>query len=307
MQDTAEPTPQSQELVARAKEDFSARTDVGIKRKLNEDSYFAGVADMNSQIFLAKEQKTKGWRVSSSLIKMAENIFKSGVRGLFIVADGAGGHAAGEVASQEAIRFAVSELAQTQGWDKLNPDQILAAISKAVDKTNNWVYKIGTKLKTELVTTFTMALVVRDELYLAHLGDSRCYRYQSETDRLEQLTKDHSLVQGLIDYGNIRAEERYDHTHRNVLTQSLGNSLNIKPDLRGPIPFKGKIRLLLCSDGLWEMLRGDIRIKKILAKNKASHELTEELIEAANLAGGSDNITAIVADLEPIKSSNLGS
>ena len=108
-------------------------------------------------------------------------------------------------------------------------------------------------------------------------------------------------MQRLIDYGNIKDEERYGHPRRNVLTQSLGSSSKINADVNGPIPINKNIRLLLCSDGLWEMVRGDIRIKEILAKNKAPSELTEEFIEAANSAGGSDNITAIVAELEPTK------
>ena len=141
-------------------------------------------------------------------------------------------------------------------------------------------------------TTLTCALVINTRAYLAHVGDSRAYLYYNQ--QLKQITRDHSYVDKLVELGQISAEAAAVHPQRNVLYRAVGQGDHLEIDLHLlDLPSGG--RLLLCSDGLWGMLSDSI-IQAILASAHSPQDACQDLIAAANEAGGRDNITAIVIE-----------
>lgn len=212
---------------------------------------------------------------------------------LVAVADGMGGHAAGEVASKIAIRSiaAIAKGLQTKNIDTVESNDVLAnsivqidqALAESVDE-NPSLAGMGTTLS---------ALFLRDgEIALLHIGDSRIYRLRGNA--FEQLTTDHTVIQELLDQGAITPEEIATHPQRSVLTQVLmGEGRNL-PALT-ILDLKSEDRFLLCSDGLTGVL-SDKEIKTIV-KGKARGSAVDALIEAAHVNGAPDNVTVIVADL----------
>jgi serine/threonine protein phosphatase PrpC len=212
---------------------------------------------------------------------------------LVAVADGMGGHAAGEVASKIAIRAiaAISKSLQGKNLDGEESNNLLAnsiaqideALAQSVDD-NPMLAGMGTTLS---------ALFLRDgSITLLHIGDSRIYRLRGNT--FEQLTTDHTVIQELLDQGAITHSEIATHPQRSVLTQVLMGEGRHLPGLT-TLDIKGDDRFLLCSDGLTGVL-SDKEIKAIL-KDKGRGTAVDALIEAAHLNGAPDNVTVIVADL----------
>jgi protein phosphatase len=232
--------------------------------------------------------------------------------GLFVVADGMGGHLAGEVASQLTVETLESEFSRSpratrkldararQAWEQggdmtrlLADAPVYTAIREAVQRANQVVYDYAQHYPERAYdagSTVTMAVVKGWTAYIANVGDSRTYLLRE--GRLEQLTTDHSLVAGLVAAGKIRPEEIYTHPHRNVVSRSLGNDPQVEVDITRQ-PLQPGDRLLLCSDGLWEMVR-DPQISEILEGTPDVWEACDRLVEMANEHGGHDNITAIV-------------
>lgn len=255
------------------------KSDVGLERKHNEDAFLIG------SIIENKEDVYTEVYLESSFIK------KYGF--LIAVADGIGGHAAGDVASELALnhlsRFFLSSqnaLLQNEEVIKTLKDSIIAAHNVILDmgKTNIDYSGMGTTL---VGTYFTS-----NKLYVYNVGDSRLYRFRNGA--LRQLTKDHSLVQILIDTRQIIHEESYTHPQKNVITNSLGGGDNkCKPDIVDNLTyFTGDI-FLLCSDGLSDMVAEDI-IEGILNSEKSIQEKVICLINTANDNGGKDNITVVL-------------
>ncbi|MBS1252382.1 MAG: Serine/threonine phosphatase stp [Anaerolineales bacterium] len=249
---------------------WAAQTDVGQVRELNEDY-------VDAHVYASHAGPTMG---------------------LFVVADGVGGQAAGEVASQlathiiwEAIRETVWRPAM-QG-ERVLPETIEARLGEAVQAANQAVYQQRTEQHNDMSTTVTLALVCDTIAVIANVGDSRTYRWNA--DGLRQLTVDHSLVQSLIDAGEIEPDGVYTHPQRNIIYRSVGDRPRIEVDTFVEELAPGD-RLLLCSDGLWEMARGD-GIEEILLREPDPQRACEALVERANLAGGSDNISAIVVNV----------
>lgn len=249
---------------------WAARTDSGQVRQLNEDCVDVHIYDTQGGPAL----------------------------GLFVVADGVGGQAAGEVASQlvthviwETIRETIW-LPELQGEPVL-PETIETRIEEAVQAANQAVYRQRTEQGTDMGTTVTLALVRDTVAIIANVGDSRTYRWNA--DGLRQLTIDHSLVQSLIDAGEVDTEALYTHPQRNVIYRSVGDRPKIEVDTFAEELTLGD-RLVLCSDGLWEMVR-DEGIEEILLREPDPQMACEALVERANLAGGSDNISIIVVNL----------
>ncbi|MGD2176799.1 MAG: protein phosphatase 2C domain-containing protein [Anaerolineae bacterium] len=213
--------------------------------------------------------------------------------GLFVLADGMGGHRAGELASSLAARVAAYHIARhvylpsliDREHDLSQPaltEILVDAIQAANDAVSKQVPGGG--------TTLTCALVLGTQAYIGHVGDSRAYVLTEE--RLEQITHDHSLVGRLIESGQLTRDEAAVHPQKHVLYRAVGQS--------GPLEVDAHVRkiplgdhLLLCSDGLWEMV-DDAVIIDLITGASSRQEACEGLIAAANEAGGRDNTTAIL-------------
>lgn len=215
--------------------------------------------------------------------------------GLFVVADGMGGHQAGEVASALAARVVASYLMQEvyipylrQAAHQSDQLSLTEALQQAVEAANQAVHA----QVPGSGTTLTCALVINSRAYLAHVGDSRAYLYYNQ--ELRQITRDHSYVDKLVELGQISAEAAAVHPQRNVLYRAVGQGEQLEIDIH-LLDLPGGSRLLLCSDGLWGMLSDNI-IQAVLASAHTPQEACQELIAAANEAGGRDNITAVVIE-----------
>ena len=216
--------------------------------------------------------------------------------GLYLVADGMGGHESGHLASKIASRTATSHILKEIYIPLLtndappDDDLIEKTMRDAVQIAHKAIYNPDpTK---DGGTTLTVALLLDQELYLAHVGDSRAYWLVDGT--LEAITNDHSLVQRLQDEGQLTAAEAEHYQYRNVLLRALGQEDDLDVDTyKRSLPREGK--LLLCSDGLCGLVPGS-KLQQIMNRPTSPHEITEQLIAAAIEAGGYDNITAIVVD-----------
>ncbi len=218
--------------------------------------------------------------------------------GVFIVADGLGGQDSGEVASRLAAA-AVWEGLRERVWlpilrgDEMPSAGVEEALCEVVRAANERVYAARTLQASQMSTTLTVALVVDAEVYIAHVGDSRAYRWGARG--LERITKDHSLVQRLLDAGQISPGEVYTHPQRNLIYHSIGDQPHLEVDILTLTLEEGD-GLILCSDGLWESVRDEGLEEVLLAEPEPEHAC-RRLIEYANLAGGEDNVSVIVAQL----------
>jgi len=216
--------------------------------------------------------------------------------GIFMVADGMGGHMYGDVASSVAIQSTAASLHKTlvgplhDGQTELSDEAIATILEGALQTAHNTVLE---KVKGG-GTTLTVALVLNKKLYFAHVGDSRLY-ITSPTKPLKALTLDHSLVQRLVELGQISQDDANDHPQRNVLFRALGQNEGFKADI-GNIEITEPCTLLLCSDGLWGLVNQESLSKRI--NDGGSYEkMVNSLIEMANDAGGTDNISAILVKI----------
>ncbi len=211
---------------------------------------------------------------------------------LFAVADGMGGHAHG----QEASCLAVDTLARSVGGflsgQQRRPDAFLPGLIEGVRAANQAVYQRNQGQGDTMGTTMTAALVIDTTAYVAHVGDSRCYLYRPSAG-LSQITHDHSIVAALVDVNVIQPDDIYTHPMRNLIYRSLGEKATVEVD-GSTVPLAAGDILLLCSDGLWEMVR-DPQIAAILSEPASDPSRTAHaLIEAALARGGEDNVSAIV-------------
>jgi protein phosphatase len=216
--------------------------------------------------------------------------------GLFIVADGMGGHSLGERASGVAART-IARAALEQILPSLLADPsadvdrpLLTEVMENAMITANRAVVNGVP---EGGTTLTGALILGDQLVLSHVGDSRAYLVSD--GQFEQLTRDHSLVQRLKELGQITDDEALVHPQRSVLYRAVGQGEGLEVDLISRRLSPGSI-LLLCSDGLWSLVP-DTVILEIIRQATNLQSATEALVKAANDAGGPDNITAIMVQL----------
>ncbi len=207
---------------------------------------------------------------------------------LYVVADGMGGHVAGEIASKHAVNE-VKEYINNH-IDQASPDILL---EQAINQANQVVYQLA-QSKNEyqgMGTTVTAVYIDEEVIYWAHVGDSRIYLLHDET--IEQLTNDHSLVSELVQSGSITMEEAHTHPQRNILTRAVGIYPQIKID-RGKFNWKPNDSILLCTDGLTNMINEQAIYLTIKNGENDGSEIVEKLIEQAKNAGGFDNITAIL-------------
>ena len=217
--------------------------------------------------------------------------------GLFVVADGMGGHALGERASGIAARTVAREaMSQIVPFLLAMPDSdpdrpsLLEIMEKAMNAANQEVFA---GVPEGGGTTLTCALLIGEQLVLSHVGDSRAYLIMP--DSFEQLTRDHSLVQRLQELGQLSAAEAAVHPQRNVLYRAVGQGDGLEVDVESHrLPPGGS--LLLCSDGLWGLVPND-RIQALIRQAPSLQAACEALVAAANAAGGPDNITAVMVQL----------
>jgi len=239
----------------------AGRTDIGIIRSGNEDNYIV-VPD----------------------------------RGIFVVADGMGGHAAGEVASEMAVRYVARELGSVRD---LVDEQVADRMRLAIRAANGAIFQrtLTEQDKRGMGTTVT-ALVLYDARFLVgQVGDSRAYLLRD--GKLMQLTKDHSYVQEQVDAGYLTPEQARTHPYSNVITRCVGANSDVSPDV-----YVGAIKpgdlFLLASDGLTGMLE-ETELAELLASSRTPQEKVDSLISEANRHGGLDNITAIIVRVDAVE------
>jgi serine/threonine protein phosphatase PrpC len=215
--------------------------------------------------------------------------------GLYVVADGMGGHKNGEIASELAIRTIVGTIL-TEIYTPLmglNPEPSELSFREVF---YNGIEKANTEIITNSYgggTTLTAILIIGDQMTIAHVGDSRVYSID-RTGNMEALTRDHSLVKRLQELGQITPEEAAIHPQRNVLYRALGQGEPFEPEIISTArPETGS--LLVCSDGLWSIV-GQEGMRAIFKSGISPQDRCDRLIDAANDAGGPDNISAIMVE-----------
>lgn len=244
-----------------------ALTDLGRKRTSNEDAFF-----IDDQL------------------------------GLYVVADGMGGHAAGEVASREAVDTMYGMIKRSVGKlrelvDPLSDEDSRAAcrlLESAVQAATYFVYSIAEidRDKSGMGTTISALLILGDYAVTAQVGDSRIYRIFDAG--VEQLTEDHTLIAWQLKQGLITPQEAARSPHRNVITRAVGNREYVQVDTRC-VPLAAGMRFLLCSDGLHGYLREE-DIPAIVAFG--GQECVRRFVDLANQRGGKDNITAVLVEID---------
>ena len=210
-------------------------------------------------------------------------------RGVFVVADGMGGHAAGEVASEMAVDIVARELT---GLNDLQVDRVAQTVARALKHANVAIYErtMAEADKQGMGTTASVLILAAARYLIGQVGDSRVYLLRDGV--LRQLTKDHSYVQEQVDAGYLTPEQARYHPYSNVITRCVGASGDVEPDT-----YEGEVRrgdvFLVASDGLTGMV-DDRRLQQLLGSRATPQRMVEALIAEANGRGGLDNITAIV-------------
>jgi len=268
-------------------------TDRGLQRDLNEDRFYFKAVQSSDEAPLA----------------------------LLVVADGMGGQLAGEMASEWAVQTLRRELSVlfrpqdpsvtrrldaedlaavgTGSTVRLQETDMARLLLHAVERANQVLLGYARRYPEDagdLGSTLTLAVVEGDRATLAHVGDSRAYLFRDGA--LQQLTEDHSVPGALLRQGKIAPEEVHEHPHRNLLYRCLGLKPGIEVDILPGVALRPGDRLLLCSDGLWDMVHPAERLAALVAPARSPAALCHEMVEAANQAGGEDNITAVLAHLE---------
>ena len=238
---------------------FYAITDTGRERATNQDYVFASDAETGV------------------------------LHNLFIVADGMGGHKAGEYASENTVKTVLEEIRSKK------EEEPVAAIEKAISRTNQVIYRIASEdeSKAGMGTTIVVATVFDGHLYVANVGDSRLYVV--EEDHLRQVTKDHSVVEELIRRGAIKPSSTNlypDYKHK--ITRAVGAEPDVRVDFFD-VPASDVQQVLMCTDGLTNML-SDEEIERIMLSDEKVKQKAEMLVKRANEKGGKDNITLIAID-----------
>jgi len=208
----------------------------------------------------------------------------------FLVADGMGGHRKGELASRIAAEYVSRRLEESlDGQD--DPEEVAALLKEIVEKANVKVYlgSLESEENRGMGTTLTLAVLMRDAVVVAHVGDSRAYLLRGPA--LMRITVDHTLVQELIDAGTLHPDDVRTHPKRNVLTRALGVPEYMTPECFTVAVGKGD-RFLLCTDGLHhEADEEDIRT--VLRRERTPEAAAQRLVELANRSGGEDNVTVV--------------
>ena len=244
----------------------AGNTDVGVVRSGNEDSFLLNCAG-----------------------------------GMFIVADGMGGHAAGEVASEMAVNIVSKELGSLRG---LSDAEAASRMRSAIRKANAAIFDrtLAEQDKRGMGTTATVMVLFSRRYLIGQVGDSRAYLLRSGD--LLQLTKDHSYVQEQVDAGLLTPEQARTHPYSNVITRCVGANEDVAPDIYFGNLERGDV-VLLASDGLTGMLE-DQQLATIMSAEENPETAVNKMIADANRRGGLDNITAIVIRVDDVEMQNTG-
>ena len=205
--------------------------------------------------------------------------------------DGMGGHSCGEVASDIAVNYSAYVI--DQNFNKnMNDQEILKLLDDAVEAANIQVELEGryNPAKQGMGTTLSIALIINNNLYIAHVGDSRIYLLDKH--KLKQLTKDDTYVQSLVDRGELRPSEARNHPQHSVLLKAVGSSEPVYPQLK-KYRLKSGDKLLLCSDGLYDALTAE-EIRNIMFRARNPEECVDNLVNQSINKGAPDNVTVIV-------------
>jgi serine/threonine protein phosphatase PrpC len=265
----APPTPQSILLLV------GQRSDPGQVRELNEDSLLV--------LTLAPTFESR----------------TGSILALFAVADGMGGHEGGEVASKMALQVMADQAMRTiilpqLAGELMLEENVVVRLHQATLAANDAVFLARQKRENDMGTTLTAVLVRDDRLFLAHVGDCRAYRWNA--DGLDQLTTDHSVIASMIANGQAQPEEIYTHPHRSVIYRCIGDKPMVEVDT-DILPLAPGDRIVVCSDGLWEMVHNE-GIEEVLMQEADPQMACDLLVKHANAAGGEDNISVIVVEVE---------
>jgi serine/threonine protein phosphatase PrpC len=227
-------------------------TDIGKKRKHNEDYY--------------------------GFFRLGEDEF------LAIVADGMGGHASGEIASRMAVEI-IQEVYSKERADQ----EVLDSLKSAFEVANFSILQKSLEQDqlNGMGTTATVLVIKEDQTFVGHMGDSRAYLFRDGA--VNQLTKDHSMVNRMVEQGLLSKKEAEHHPQRNVIYKALGVNRDADLELIGPLPVYLNDIFLLCSDGLTNLVTGEEML--MIAKKESPRKACEKLIQLANKRGGDDNIT----------------
>ncbi len=268
-------------------------SDIGRERGLNEDQLYFRVVQASDE----------------------------GPLGLFVVADGMGGHLAGEVASQWAVETLKRELAPlfrpkdpsmtrrlgaedlaavgSGATVRLRETDMARLLLHAVERANQVLLGYARKHPEEasdMGSTMTLAVVENRRVTVAHVGDSRAYLWHS--GQLNQLTEDHSVPGSLLRQGKITPADAHSHPQRNLLYRCLGLKPDLEVDIHPAFELQPGDALLLCSDGLWDMVYPVERLAAFLSSTEDPQAICRRLVKAANDSGGEDNITVLLVRVE---------
>ena len=220
---------------------------------------------------------------------------------VFVLADGMGGHSAGEIASQETVdRYTSIIISKKSEISLQNANQIMLEVIQEVNKSVFRLARADRELRG-MGTTLCSALFVDETMFFAHVGDSRIYRFRDLS--LEQLTEDHSLVQELLDLGELNTRQANEFTQRNIITKAIGTELEVEPTINSCCVIPGDI-VMMCSDGLSDLL-SNREIEKILKLTADIDQKVELFVQSANRRGGQDNITVILMEVKAHDQANL--
>lgn len=220
--------------------------------------------------------------------------------GFLAVADGMGGHEDGEIASNIAVRKMTEGILRDFYLPTVEGRQPgraaespLEALAFLIEDANQAILQEAQQNRVSMGTTLTCAVLIGQTAVIGHVGDSRLYVLEKGSGKLRQITRDHSIVQRLVDMGTLTPEEAQNSPQRSVLYLTLGQKGQIEPDIE-IVPLAEAAALLICSDGLWELVE-DSAIERLFKQANSAAEVCGKLVEAANAAGGVDNVTVIVA------------
>lgn len=246
---------------------FCCLSDVGFTRKNNED------ACLTASFHLSTLNKTTSYRV-------------------LCVADGAGGHGHGEVASKEAILETFIQLGNRIIRKEAEAD-IQNMLRETINSANRRILEIKSRMMSNMATTLTMVFINGSDIYVGHVGDSRVYLADVETGNIMQLTRDHKYVEDLVERGLITKEEAKVHPQRNIITSALGMDNPRIDVLHYSNMFNGNSRVIVCSDGLSDLV-DDEEISLQAIRRASPIEIAHSLIRLANERGGLDNISVVI-------------
>jgi serine/threonine protein phosphatase PrpC len=224
----------------------------------------------------------------------------SAALGFFAVADGVGGAASGELASQAAVSCLARGVMQRVfapeiSGETLPDEEVLRIFREIILTANQAILELRSQMDdNDMGCTLTAALARGGRVLVANVGDSRTYRMRE--GKLSLVTQDHSVVARLVEQELLQPEDIYTHFQRNIIYRSLGIQENLEVDIF-TVELEPGERLLLCSDGLWEMVR-DAMIEEVLLERYDPQQASDRLVELANLAGGEDNVSVIVLNVQ---------